>query len=203
MNRSTSLAVRAVITFLLVVLTMTAMVAYASEDTLGEVTANQGVSFSDATARSPRTVKMGKCMRSSTDLVPLTDLGIGTYQGFVGGIYPEGANRPPGSYLDQGLRRAQLIQPLDRNGNPTESGKIGLLSIGMSNTTQEFSAFMKLVQREGTVNPHLVIVDGAQAGQDAIKVSNPSASDFRPEVDRTLRIAGLSHEQVQVVARIS
>jgi len=35
---------------------------------------------------------------ADTVRVPLTDLGTRTYKGFVGGLYPAGANQPPASH---------------------------------------------------------------------------------------------------------
>ncbi len=64
---------------------------------------------------------------------PLCDLGSGTYLGFTGGLYPGGSNEIPPGHLAAGLTRAATIRPLDRSGNPDSSGKIVLLSVGMSN----------------------------------------------------------------------
>ena len=36
--------------------------------------------------------------RDSTGLIPLPDLGKGTYKGEQGGLYPDGANVPPASH---------------------------------------------------------------------------------------------------------
>src|SRR3954470_14740173 len=69
---------------------------------------------------------------------PLNDLGTGTSLGFEGGLYENGTNQPPADHLSVGLARKALVRPLDTNGNPSPTGKIVLLSIGMSNTTQEF-----------------------------------------------------------------
>ena len=69
---------------------------------------------------------------------PLNDLGAGTYLGFEGGLYENGTNQPPADHLSVGLARKALVRPLDTNGSPSATGKIVLLSIGMSNTTQEF-----------------------------------------------------------------
>ena len=72
------------------------------------------------------------------NMVPINDLGTGTYLGYQGGLYPGGSNTLSGTQRDEGLIRAASIQPLDTNGNPSSSGKIVMVSAGMSNTTQEF-----------------------------------------------------------------
>ncbi|MFZ2490108.1 MAG: hypothetical protein WA208_01355, partial [Thermoanaerobaculia bacterium] len=74
---------------------------------------------------------------AAQSLVPMTDLGTQTYLGFPGGLYPEG-NAMPLEHRLGGLAQAALVRPLDRDGNPDPAGKIVMLSIGMSNTTQEF-----------------------------------------------------------------
>ena len=70
--------------------------------------------------------------------VPLPELGIGTYRGFVGGLYPAGGNVEPTAHATAGQSRAQAVVPLDTSGTPGTGGKVVLLSLGMSNTTQEF-----------------------------------------------------------------
>src|SRR5262245_52981624 len=76
--------------------------------------------------------------RETTGLIPLTDMGKGTYQGEEGGLYPGGQNTVPAAHLKSGMGISQSIRPLDGEGRPALEGRIVLLSIGMSNTTQEF-----------------------------------------------------------------
>src|SRR5438105_2273112 len=76
--------------------------------------------------------------KSDASRVPLNDLRTGCYLGFQGGLYPSGSDSLPAAHLAAGLSAAARIQPLDLNGAPSASGKYILLSIGMSNTTQEF-----------------------------------------------------------------
>ena len=128
--------------------------------------------------------------RESTGLVPLTDLGAGTYKGEEGGLYAGGVNHPPPAHLKAGLEIARRVAPLD--------GKIVLLSIGMSNTTQEFQAFQKLAAADTALNPKLMIVDGAQGGQAADTTANPTAN-FWNVVEERLSAAGVTAKQVQVV----
>jgi lysophospholipase L1-like esterase len=123
-------------------------------------------------------------------MVPLCDLSKGKYKGEEGGLYPGGSNTPPAAHLKAGLALASKIAPID--------GKIVLLSIGMSNTTQEFSTFQKIAAADSAINPKLLIVDGAQGGQTASITAQPQ-SNFWKEVDRRLAAAGATAAQVQVV----
>ncbi len=129
---------------------------------------------------------------------PLTDLGPGQYQGSLGGLYADGANTPPPDYLQQGLAAGQAVQPLDATGQPSPTGVIVLLSIGMSNTTQEFSVFKRLADADPQKSARLTIVDGAQGGQDTKRIKNPVAP-FWTIVDQRLTAAGVAASQVQVV----
>lgn len=130
------------------------------------------------------------CAQTSVAMTPLTDLGKKRYHGYSGGLYANGKNVPPAGYLKTGLARAQGVKPVD--------GKIVLLSIGMSNTTQEFSAFKRIADADARKNPALTIVDGAQGGQDAETVKDPSAR-FWGVVGQRLTAAGATAAQVQAV----
>jgi hypothetical protein len=136
--------------------------------------------------------------REFTGMIPLSDLGKGTYKGEEGGLYPGGENVPPPAHLKNGLKIAHEIVPLDADGRKSEDGKIVLLSIGMSNTTMEFQTFQRLATAETDLHPGLVIVDGAQGGQTANITANPHAN-FWNVVDQRLSQAGVTPKQVEVV----
>ena len=76
------------------------------------------------------------------------------------------------------------------------AGRTVLLSIGMSNPTQKFSAFKQLADRDPEKHPRLVIVDGAQGGATASAIVQNGAS-YWAEVDRRLAAAGVTAAQVQ------
>jgi hypothetical protein len=135
--------------------------------------------------------------RDFTGLVPLPDLGTGKYQGEEGGLYPGGENKPPAAHLKAGLKLAKAIKPLDANGKPSADGKIVLLSVGMSNTTMEFSTFVKLAAADQALNPRLKIVDGAQGGQTAKITAQPN-SNFWKVVGERLQKMDVTPQQVQV-----
>jgi Cu/Ag efflux protein CusF len=137
----------------------------------------------------------------TTQLQPLTELGTGDYQGFKGGLYPEGKNDRPAAHEAAGLALARSVQPLDAAGKPSPDGKIVLLSVGMSNTTQEFSAFKRLADADKEKSPRLVIVDGAQGSMSANRIVNPddkgTGTKYWDTVDDRLRAAGVTRAQVQ------
>jgi hypothetical protein len=136
------------------------------------------------------------CTNVSTGLIPLIDLGTGTYKGMIGGLYGAGANEPPAAHTANGLRAADRVVPRAPNGKPAANGLVVLISIGMSNTTMEFSAFQELVRRDALVSPSLVTVDGAQGGVTAADWADPRHPTWS-ELDKRLRAAGVSRAQVQ------
>ncbi len=136
-------------------------------------------------------------------LTPLTDL-AGRYKGEDGGLYGGGLNAPPARHLGSALRAASMIQPLDSNGHPSTTGRIVLVSIGMSNTTQEFRRFMALTSRDEARSPAVVVVDGAQGGMDAAAWLDPDRKNRRTNqttwefLEAQLERAGVTPRQVQV-----
>lgn len=134
-------------------------------------------------------------------LKPLTELGKGRYQGSPGGLYPDGQNDRPAAHEKAGLERAKKVQPLDKDGKPAPDGKIVLLSVGMSNTTQEFAAFEQLAREDTGKNPRLLLVDGAQGGMTAAAIQDlqqPRGQQFWKTVDERLKKTEAGRAQVQV-----
>jgi hypothetical protein len=136
---------------------------------------------------------------TSVGLKPINEMQSDRYKGFQAGLYPNGQNVRPPTHDSAGRVFVQLIRPLDTQGSvDLANGKIVLLSIGMSNTTMEFSVFKQIADTDRAKNPRLAIVDGAQGGQTAAIISNPSAN-FWTVVDQRLTAAGVTRQQVQVV----
>lgn len=137
------------------------------------------------------------------------DLGARTYFGHRGGLYPGGRNEPPHAHDSAARVRRNAIRPLDVNGDEHPFGKYVLISIGMSNTTQEWCStssappctawsFMGRAAADPAVNhTSLVIVNGAADSQDAATWTSPTSPNY--ERIRTVRLnpLGLSENQVQ------
>lgn len=154
------------------------------------------------TSRS-RLGSTGLTPRESTGFPPVTDLKDDKYKGESGGLYGAGKNDPPSAHLAHAMKEAANVRPLDADGKVATGGKIGLLSIGMSNTTQEFSRFKQIADSDPRKSPRVVIVDGAQGGQAADQWldpdNSPRAKQVWDVVEDRLRSSGVSDRQVQVV----
>src|SRR4051812_13385424 len=72
-------------------------------------------------------------------LPPLNSLGENKYQGFVGGLYPEGRNEPSGEIAAALSRVSGEIRPLDAQGHPSPGGKIVVAGVGASVCKQIFA----------------------------------------------------------------
>lgn len=97
-------------------------------------------------------------------LVPLDEL-TGQYKGEDGGLYGGGRNAPPAVHMAAYEKESAQIQPLDADGKPSPKGKIVVLSIGMSNTTMEYSHFVTAANADPDKSPSVVVVDGAKGGR--------------------------------------
>ncbi len=138
------------------------------------------------------------CTKTSIGQVPLNDLGMGTYQGYQGGLYPGGSNSLPIAHKTAGLVAAAQIRPLNQSGNvDIVNGKIALISIGPSFTTMEFSAFRLIANQDVTINPKIVLVDGAQSGQSAEQFADTTDNVWNVIAQR-LSLANVTWQQVQV-----
>lgn len=134
---------------------------------------------------------------STTDpLVPLTDLGSGTYLGQQGGLYANGSNVRPAGHDAAGVLLAQSIQPLDAAGNPDPSGKMGLMTLGMSETRLESMQFVTEAIADPSLNPHLVVFNGAIDQIVAARWANPNDGVWNSIFNFFLPQAGLTANQV-------
>ena len=139
----------------------------------------------------------------SSKLVPLNELGDKEYKGgYKGGFYPEGKNERPKDHEAAGLRFAKQIQPRNAAGKVDPQGKIVLLSVGMSNTSQASQGFQKVLAAAEGVNPQVAFVNGAVGGQTASRIQDPNNADgakYWGIVDQRLKEAGVTRDQVQVI----
>ena len=141
--------------------------------------------------------------RETTGLIPLTEMKDGLYKDQTGGLYGRGQNVPREAHLKAAQVQTALILPRDAQGNPSDAGKIVLISLGMSNTTQEFSVFKRIADADPNKSPKVVIVDCAQGGQVAYQWAYPQAGPNKQTpwdvMDQRLKAAGVTAAQVQVV----
>jgi PKD repeat protein len=176
------------------------------------VITNPGGAITSAPVSLTVTPNTAGCAITNLGLIPLNELGSNPHKGYPGGLYPNGLNQRPRAHDEAGRFIARSnIQPRAASGAPDpQSGRIGLLSIGMSNTTQEWAAGANDGTNDATVafryratndpsrNPRLAIVDGAQGGMDAPQWTNANAGAWL-NVPARLTAAGVTSNQVQVI----
>jgi hypothetical protein len=131
-------------------------------------------------------------------LPPLSDMTASDrYEGEDGGLYGNGSNTPPEGHAKAAQAQLARIQPLGSAGKPAADGKVVLVSLSMSNATQEFSHFKRIADAEPAKSPRLTIVDCAQGGQAMAEWAPPDAHPWTEARQRLTR-AGVTPGQVQV-----
>ena len=163
----------------------------------------QGGAGAPGQGTGPSSGKPAITNQDSTGFIPLTQLkGDQKYKGVDGGLYGGGSNVPPEPLRQAAAQMSAKVVPLDAEGKPSPDGKAVLMSIGMSNTTQEFSKFKQLADADSRKSPSLQIVDAAQGGKDAPAWANVGATRTNPtwdEADRRLKSSGVTPQQVEAI----
>ena len=143
--------------------------------------------------------RASNCAGTSTGMIPVTDLGAGLYKGVQGGLYPGGSNDRPPAHEAAGVAIANAIVPLDTLGQPDAvGGHVVFVSIGMSNCTQEFSAFVPLSNADPARKSNVRTIDCAEGGQTAQILAQPTSA-YWDTVAARLRSHGSAPKQVQIV----
>lgn len=148
--------------------------------------------------RRPQTRDNRMVSGERVGLKPLTEMTAeDDYFGEDGGLYGGGSNTPPEPHRRAAEAALAQIQPLNAAGEPADDGRIVLISISMSNATQEFSTVKRLADADPDKSSRLTIVDCAQGGQAMAEWAPPDARPWQ-EALRRLESARVTPEQVQV-----
>ena len=132
------------------------------------------------------------CSQTSVGFTPLTDPGLIPYPKVPLGLYPGGTNQMPSGHLLAGIQLASSVTPLDASGAPDANGRYALISVGMSNTTNEFQKFIAL---SPSPNSRLAMIDGAQGGQTAERWASEDCACW-DILEERIQSAGLTDAQV-------
>ncbi len=137
----------------------------------------------------------------SGPLVPITDLGTGSYLGAEqGGVYANGSNVDTAAHTSFGQGLAAGIQPLDSNGNYDPNGSYVLLGIGLSITQDVLNTFVPMAMVDPAKNAHLVVVNGASGGASANELTSINSNLFWEAIlNNYLPNAGVTANQVVAV----
>jgi hypothetical protein len=139
----------------------------------------------------------GDCSNDSLGLTPLIDMGDTTYMGFEGGLYPGASNTIPADHQALGLSLLNYVGPLDADGQPSESGSIGFMGVGVSTTGLDWDAFAALVASEPDINPQVVLVNGGVSGNPISRWIQPTDFPWGFMAEQ-VTATGLTAAQIQV-----
>ena len=121
-----------------------------------------------------------------TEPVPLPELGIDTFLGMQGGLYPNGQNEPPTAYL------AALTAVSEALANDSQIVIVGIGPSIMQNSINGFIPFLNSPE----VNDNIVFIDGS-LGSNQQRFENPDYFGWNVGINRLP--AGLTAVDVDIV----
>ena len=152
---------------------------------------------------SNKTLTSGEQTNSVTAVttsIPLNDLGTGLYKGYMGGLYPGGANAASGQYAADLLQISGSIAPRDTFGKASATGKITFISLGASIGGKNMRGLIKKTTGNPLTNPKLLLINCNDGSQNAplSAIMNPN-DPYWAYVTKTLKNKNSSYRQVQIV----
>lgn len=143
---------------------------------------------------------MANCANSGINQLPINDLGGSFYSGIQqGGLYPSGSNIRPAAHEAAGIALAAQIVPLNNNGIPSPTGKVGFVGMGMSNAERTFIPFRSQFNADPATKKTVKLVEACVYGRTAEQMSNPADPYWTVDLPNALNTAGVKAIQVQVV----
>ena len=143
------------------------------------------------------------CGNTSVGFTPLIDLGAGTYcpsgPCFEGGLYPGGSNERPIAHEIGGLAQAKSVVPRNAAGAPDPSGRIVVMSLGMSNCVIHWNGFKQKSNADPLRNPRIFLFQGAQGGIAAEDMDEAGEPYWTTILPQKLQQAGVQAAEVQVL----
>jgi len=112
------------------------------------------------------------------------------------GLDPVAVTRTP-AQESAGLTAASLIRPRALNGNPSSTGKVVFLGVGMSNTANVWNGFRSAMNQTGTAPNTLKWLDATMGGMGAPQWADPSCECWDNLDARVTN--NNSHKQVQAI----
>ena len=148
---------------------------------------------------------------ADTVAIPLTEMGVRTYKGLEGGLYPDRSNSEPADHDAIGIAHRNAIRPLDVNGQPSESGRYVLMSVGDADVSagwcsvssappcNSWSFAGRAVSDVFVNHTALVVVNGASPSATNAMWMSPASANYNRIRDTRLAPLGLSERQVQAI----
>ena len=143
--------------------------------------------------------------------IPLSEMGVRTYKGLEGGLYPDRSNSEPADHDALGIAHRNAIRPLDVNGFPNGAGHYVLMSIGGAGVSAAWCSvssappcnswsFTGRATSDAFVNhTALVIVNAALPTATISMWTSPTSANYNRIRDTRLAPLGLSEKQVQAI----
>lgn len=138
------------------------------------------------------------CDVTSIGLSPLVDMRTETWNGVLGGLYPEGSALPPFEAELAFREYAVDIRPRDAQGRPdSHGGTLAVLGFGSADASGAFDAFATLSVADTTTSRTVRYVNACSPGLSLSDLSTETASTW-DVVRSKVGALGIEPAQVQV-----
>jgi hypothetical protein len=150
--------------------------------------------------RAYTTFQSSDAVAVNTAKIPLNDLGTGTYRDSVGGLYPNGANTPSGTYAADLLKVSKTIIPLDTFGKVSSTGYTVFISLGGSTGGKNMEALQNKTKGNPLTNPRLKLLRANSGARRSTlnSIMNPN-DPYWDHITQIIKGSRSSYRQVQVI----